>query len=126
IRAVSDGKPKYRLQRFDWTEGKELKSFEAVSSNLYNLVALSADLRRALVGGENRAPRLLDLQTGDTLAILNGHESTLSALTLSPDGQRAATADVEGILQFWNVTNEPQRVKQEHQRHGIGWVAFSH
>ena len=126
IRAVSDGKPKYQLQLFDWAEGKELKSFETVSSNLYNLVTLSADLQRAIVGGENGAAKLLDLQTGDTLAILNGHGSMLSAITLSLDGRHAATADVDGVLQFWNLTNEPPRTKQEHHRQSIRWLGFSH
>jgi WD40 repeat protein len=126
IRTVSDGKPKYQLQLFDWAEGKELKSFETVANNLYNLVAFSPGFLRALVGGQNRTLQLLDLQTGDTLAILNGHESTLSALALSPDGQRAATADVDGNLQFWNMANKPFRVKQERQRQGIGWVSFSY
>jgi len=129
IRAVSDGTPKYRLRFFDWSSGKESRSFETASSSVFNLVAFSADLREALIESEKNTARLLDLQTGKTLAALNGHHSVLSALALSPDASRAVIGDRQGIIKFWElgaIADEPRLLTQANQPGVIGQAVFSH
>lgn len=125
VRAVSDGRPQYRVQRFDWATEKELQSFATPLSGNFNLVAFAADLRRMLVASEQNTARLLDPQTGDTLAILNNHEAELYALALSPDGRRALTADANQVWQLWDVADAPRRIKLASEKAAIGWAAFS-
>ncbi|MGH9935257.1 MAG: WD40 repeat domain-containing protein, partial [Blastocatellia bacterium] len=126
VRAVSDGKPKYRLRFFDWALGKELKSFESVSGSMFNLVAFSANRDKALVESENNTARLLDLQTGATLAALGEHDAMLSALDLSSDGRRAVTADRSGTIRFWDLAGAPRCVKRAPQPGIVGQTVFSH
>jgi WD40 repeat protein len=129
IRAVSDGTPKYRLRFFDWASGTESRSFETPSSSIINLVSFPADLHEALVESEKNTARLLDLQTGNTLATLNGHEAMLSALALSPDGLRAVTGDRQGVIKLWRLGDKasaPRLLAQANQPDVVGQAAFSH
>ncbi len=66
-------------------------------------LAVSADGRRALSGGEDQTVRLWDVATGRELLRLRGHADEVVAVALSADGQRAASAGKDGVVRLWDL-----------------------
>ena len=64
-------------------------------------VAVTADGRLALSGGEDRALRIWRLATAECLGILRGHAGSITAVAVTPDGRTAASGDTEGWLRVW-------------------------
>jgi tRNA A-37 threonylcarbamoyl transferase component Bud32 len=66
-------------------------------------VAVTADGRKGLSGGEDRALRLWDLAAGRELGRLAANRGAVTAVDLSPDGQRALSAGRDPALRLWDV-----------------------
>jgi DNA-binding beta-propeller fold protein YncE len=47
--------------------------------------------------------RVWDLATGTVIRYLEGHEAAPTAITISPDGQRALSADLNGRVILWDL-----------------------
>lgn len=68
--------------------------------------ALSADLKRALVVGQDGALQLWDCETATSIATLV--RERCSAFAIGPDGSlTAATSSQEGTLRVWNGRGQP-------------------
>lgn len=68
-----------------------------------NCLALSADGKRILTGGEDHVACVWDAQNGGQIAALKDATQPLYAVALSPDGKIAAAAGREGIVFIWDV-----------------------
>jgi tRNA A-37 threonylcarbamoyl transferase component Bud32 len=66
-------------------------------------VAVTADGRRALSGGDDRTLRLWDLTTGREVGRMAGHRATVAGVALTPDGRLALSAGRDGTLRLWDV-----------------------
>jgi WD40 repeat protein len=66
-------------------------------------VAFSADGRRALSGGADRAVRLWDVATGKELRRWAGHKDDVTAVLFAPDGRRALSASLDGGVRQWSL-----------------------
>ena len=72
-------------------------------------VAASRDGARLLIGGL-RAARLWDVEHGSPGPLLGGHESSVTAVAFSPDGQHALTGEATGDLRVWSLARETPRL----------------
>lgn len=66
-------------------------------------VAISADGRRALSGGEDRTLRLWDLADGRELQRFLGSTPEVAAVALSPDGRLVASGGGDRVIRLWSV-----------------------
>ncbi len=63
----------------------------------------SADGRRALIGGADRAFRLWDLERGVCLRTMAGHDDKVESAWLGRSGQLAATAAFDHTVRLWDL-----------------------
>lgn len=98
--AVSD----YRLgtRIYKVPECEELHDFSKAARSVDGL-AFSPDAK-LLAFGERERVRLWDVQTGQEIATLRGHVSSIVATAFSPNGQTIATASNHGSVKLWNVS----------------------
>jgi hypothetical protein len=66
-------------------------------------VAVTADGRRALSGGDDRALRVWDLASGREAGRLAGHRAAVTGVALSPDGRLALSGSRDQTLRLWDV-----------------------
>ncbi len=66
-------------------------------------VALSADGKRALSGGDDRSVRLWDADRGTILARFTKHTAGVTATALSPDGRLAVSGGRDQTLRLWET-----------------------
>lgn len=65
-------------------------------------VAISPD-NQILAASSNGPINFFDLNTGEKIASLFGHRSSVLDLCFSPDGKRLASCGVDGTVRVWNV-----------------------
>jgi thiol-disulfide isomerase/thioredoxin/DNA-binding beta-propeller fold protein YncE len=112
--------------------GKQLLSWYSAESNLYlwnvatgeiirkvegpgagpHSVAVSPDGQHVLAGGNDNTIHLYDLDTGQELARLEGHNDKCSGV-FSPDGKRVLTYSPDNTLRLWDVDGGKLRHKLE-------------
>jgi serine/threonine protein kinase len=66
-------------------------------------VALTADGRRGLSGGDDGTLRLWDLDERRTLRRLSGHSAAVMSVALTPDGRRAISGGWDGTIRLWDL-----------------------
>jgi hypothetical protein len=82
--------------------GKEEKRFESPTGYI-NSMALSADGKRLLTGGEDKVVRVWDVTTGKVVKDFPGHTTTISAVAMTADGRRALTGQTDGGIRYWGL-----------------------
>lgn len=66
-------------------------------------VAFSPDGARVASTSTDRAARLWDATTGETLAILTGHHQPLNRVAFSPDSTRVVTTSGDATIRIWET-----------------------
>ena len=66
-------------------------------------VAVSADGRRAVSGGDDGTVRVWDLEAGTVLHALTGHDGGVWAVAVSADGRRAVSGGDDGTVRVWDL-----------------------
>jgi hypothetical protein len=66
-------------------------------------VAVRADGRRAVTGGDDRTVRLWDLQVGREIQRLARHKGGVTGVALSPDGKLILSAGRDQTLRLWDA-----------------------
>jgi hypothetical protein len=106
----------------------ELRTIEARRGGVIQSVALSADGRYALSGGNDNKVRLWALETGDELKELKclpGHRGWVRSVAFSPDGSQAVSGSNDTTVRLWDLENgQPLKLFKEH-RDAVLCVAFS-
>lgn len=89
------------VRQYEIASGKFTR-FEGHSGRVQGL-ALSADGRRLLSGGDDRTVRLYDAQTGKLRETFKGHNEPLTCLSFSRDGARALSGSMDRTVRLWGV-----------------------
>ncbi|HZU98232.1 MAG TPA: protein kinase [Planctomycetota bacterium] len=71
-------------------------------------VALFADRRRAVTGGNDGAVRIWDLATGESSAIA-AHQGSIVSLALATDERTLVTSGRDGTIRIWNLATRAAR-----------------
>ena len=73
-------------------------------SKAVNAVALSANGRQALSGGQDNVLRLWDIPTGLLLRTLDAQANRINAVAFSPDGHQILSGGSDKRVRIWTVT----------------------
>ncbi|MEW6744852.1 MAG: protein kinase [Planctomycetota bacterium] len=80
---------------------RELRTL--VHPDAVNGAEFSSDGRLVVTACRDRAVRILDVETGAEVAVLEGHESSVVCARFSSDGERVVSASQDGTARIWNV-----------------------
>lgn len=110
---------------FDLSTGKRLRMFKHDGIGFLYAMAFSPDGRWLLTGGYKGDASLWDVESGERLRVVVGHDKTLRAIAFSPDGRKFATGSDDRNAIVWDVrTGQRMRTFQGHS-HGVRLVLFS-
>ena len=85
---------------WDFELGVELKTIEAHKGHVTAL-AITADSRYILSGGQDGVIHLWDLETGTLLKTMTGHGSAIVMIHITADGQHVLTGSNDGTVRAW-------------------------
>jgi WD40 repeat protein len=85
----------------------------------------TALLAGRLTGGSDKAVLLLNPKAGAAMGTLEGHESDVLAVAVSPDGRKALTGGMETTVRLWDLKTRRQLHCFEDNRKAVHGVAFS-
>jgi WD40 repeat protein len=94
-------------------KGTQIRSLSRSGPNPVQVVAFSPRGDQVAVGEVSGGPQgivLIDPATGGVRSMLAGHNSGVSALAYSPDGQTLATAGTDRTIKLWNIKDGTERV----------------
>ncbi|MCZ6690320.1 MAG: hypothetical protein O7H41_12000 [Planctomycetota bacterium] len=94
------------------------------SGAIPTMVTYLADGKAVALGGRGGEVILLDAATGKTLARLHGHASQVTALASSPDADRFASGDDDGVVRIWGVEAQKELLKIETGSSPVAGVQF--
>jgi WD40 repeat protein len=98
ITAGADG-----LRVWDVKTGKTVRTLGAALPAGYWALAVSADGKRVIFGGNDNSAHVWDLKEGKELKQLVGHTASVWGAVLTPDGKRAVTGGWDKTLRLWDV-----------------------
>ena len=85
---------------WDFELGILLKTLEGHKGHVTAL-AMTADSRFVLSGGQDGVVHLWDLETGTQLRTMSGHKSAIIMIHITPDGQHIITGAGDGTVRVW-------------------------
>jgi WD40 repeat protein len=85
---------------WDFELGVELKTLEGHKGHVTAL-AMTADSRYVLSGGQDGIVHLWDLETGTMLKTMTGHDTAIVMIHLTTDGQHVITGSTDGTVRAW-------------------------
>jgi WD40 repeat protein/serine/threonine protein kinase len=74
-----------------------------------NAVAISADGRHAISGGDDHTVRVWELPSGRCLDVLEGHTSPVLSVSISADGRHAISGGDDHTLRLWELDVDDSR-----------------
>ena len=88
-------------------------------------VAFTPDARRMAHGAEPRVVTLLDMPSGRTAAVFEGHTDTIHCLGFSRDGRWLASGSLDQTVRLWDAENHASHLVLTHPTHGATALAFT-
>lgn len=95
-----------RVSQWDLVEDKELRGADLPPDvqPVASVLDVTADGRMAMVALANpHRLLLLEMTKGMLLKTLDGHQQTIRAAALSPDGKRAISMDQDKVMRIWKL-----------------------
>jgi WD40 repeat protein len=90
-----------------------------------NAVAFSPNCKRLVAVPEDDTPIVLDLETGNVLFALKGHNGHVNAVAFSPDNSRIATVCDDKSVRIWDAFTGQQLLSLAGHTGPVLGVAFS-
>jgi WD40 repeat protein len=114
------------LTLWDADTGQALHRMAAGERVKFTAAAVHPDWRLAVSAGTDQAVRVWDLETGECLRVLRGHNAAAHSVCLSPDGRQVLSAAGDLTLRLWDVaTGRCLRTFTPHAVPPPGEVCFS-
>ena len=111
---------------FAWDLVSDSKMAEIfVDTALITTVSISSDCETALIGSNDRTVRVVNLQTGACLRVLEGHTRVVWSGALSRDGRFALTGDSVGVSRVWDLESGICVREAKHHRGAVTAAAIS-
>lgn len=112
------------LQLWDFESGKKTREFKFKTTGTES-VAITADGKTVIAGDGDGLIHVLEMRTGNELAMLAGHRGSVASVALSKDGRLLASGSSDRTIRIWDTkTWKRVRVLKGHNR-AITSVAFS-
>ena len=90
-----------------------------------NAVDYAPGTDEVLAGGEDTTIHRWTLNTGAKLPLLTGHKISITDLGVTPNGQRALSADLYGQLRYWDLSSGKCIQSWQGSEHHISALALS-
>jgi WD40 repeat protein/energy-coupling factor transporter ATP-binding protein EcfA2 len=119
--------PLHRIQSVQITEIQTDSTSSLRHSDMpavFHQLIFSEDGRLLLGLGNDFAARLWNVQSGQLLWTLHGHEAMIQQAQFSPDGQQIITASLDRTARIWQVTSGQTLRVLSHQE-AVSSAAFS-
>jgi WD40 repeat protein len=97
-----------------WKLSGTQAGFRTIGPGIFRAVAFSPDGQTLAAGGNERVVRLWDVESGEELATLAGHEGFIASLAFSPDGESLATAGQDSLVGLFDL--KPSIHRTTHHR----------
>jgi WD40 repeat protein len=128
--ATSDGKEVITagadgLRVWDVKTGKTVRTLGAPLQAGYWALAVSADGKRVIFGGNDHSAHVWDLKEAKELKQLVGHTNSVWGAVLTPDGKRAVTGGWDKTLRLWDVESGKELKSFEGVKEGVRCLALS-
>ena len=88
-------------------------------------VAVTPDGRRAIYGGEDEDAVVLDLEAGQEIMRLSGHQSWINAVAISSDGKLVVTGSDDNTAKVWNLETKEEVSTFRGHTSAVWSVAFT-
>jgi hypothetical protein len=75
------------------------------SRGTVNAVAVTPDGRWVVSGADDQTLRVWDLESGECLRTLTGHESYVLRVQVTPDGRSAVSGGFDGLVKVWDLAS---------------------
>jgi len=124
---VLTGQPQQKIVLWDLATGDSLKVLKAKRSYCWK-VALGPDAGLAVsASGPDKLVHVWDLQAGQEVAALAGHEKTIECLAFSGDGETVVSGSKDKTARLWKVSSSTPTMAHvlTGPRKAISDVAFS-
>ena len=73
----------------------------------------------------DRTVRLWDAASGEELAVLKGHESSVSSVVFSPDGSRIVSGSGDNTVRIWDADSGEELALLRGHQSGVSSAVFS-
>ncbi len=83
-------------------KAQPLRSFAAHSPGVGLNIAFSPDGKRLVTGGKEYTVKIWEVETGDLLHTLRGHNGDVSTVAFGPDGRWIASAGEDSTVKIWD------------------------
>ena len=81
-------------------------------------IAISPD-NQILAATSNGPINFFDLETGEKIASLHGHRSSVLDLCFSPDGNHLASCGIDGTVRVWNINERRESFRLRGHKFGM-------
>jgi WD40 repeat protein len=98
-----------RVRTFENPEQDPALGYRVVSD-----VAISPDRKTLAMASAGGSILFWDIASGDKMATLKGHASTVTSIAFTPDGRTLASAGVDETVRLWNVGTQRELMKLDY------------
>jgi WD40 repeat protein len=124
-RIISASRRNRAARLWDVQRGNEVAVLRGGRDRPFESAAFSPDGERIVWGSEDHIVRLSDTQSGDEIAVLRCHESSVRSVAFGPNGRQVVTGLDDDTARIWDVRSGRQIVVLRGHRSDVSSVSFS-